>query len=73
MSDRAVYTMFKVRKELGDIADQLIDDLKPVLSLYGMDNRSGFVTFLLINLARSKGINVDIGDLRGVYPDLFSE
>ena len=66
MSDLKKYTTFKVRRELGDIADQLIELYRPVLSVYGMDNRSGFVTYFLIQLARREGLVVDPDLVEGI-------
>ena len=72
MSDLHRYTTFKVRRELGDLADSLIEVYRDKLGVYGMDNRSGFVTYLLISLAKHHGLVVD-PDLRDVYPELLQE
>lgn len=72
LSDLAKYTTFKVRKELGDLADLLIEKHRDRLAVYGMDNRSGFVTYLFLELAKHEGL-VDSVDpeLKKVYSQLF--
>lgn len=59
MSDLNRYTTFKVRKATGDIADLLIKKYGALLSVYGMDNRSGFVTYLIVQLAKREGLISD--------------
>lgn len=57
MSDLGKYTTYKVRRELGDIIDTLIHGkYRERLALLGMDNRSGFVTYIFLELAKHEGL-----------------
>ena len=72
MSDLKKYTTYKVRKELGDLVDQLIEKYIDKLGVLGMDSRSGFITYLLLELAKYHGLIDEIDpELREAYKPLF--
>ena len=72
LSDLGKYTTFKVRKELGDLVDQLIVKYRDKLGVLGMDNRSGFITFLCLELAKHEGLLESVDpELKRVYTQLF--
>jgi len=74
LSDLGKYTTYKVRKELGDIADKLREIYSDRLGVYGMDNRSGFVTYVFLELAKYHGLLDEVDpDLKEAYDKFFSE
>jgi len=75
LSDRGKYTTYKVRKELGDIVDTLIQGkYKTRLAVIGMDNRSGFITYLLLELAKHEGLIDEVDpSLKEAYSRFFNE
>ena len=72
MSDLLKYTTFKVRRELGDIVDLLIDKYGDKLGVLGMDTRSGFITYLCLELAKHEGLLDSVDpELKRFYTQLF--
>jgi len=72
LSDLKKYTTYKVRKELGDLVDLLIVIYQDKLGVYGMDTRSGFVTYLLLELAKYHDLVDEVDPvLKEAYPQLF--
>ena len=68
------YTNIKIRKELGAVMDELVSRLEPYLVLYGLDNRSGLVQYLVVELAKKYDL-VDTMDpyLLEVYRGLLEK
>ena len=74
MSDLKKYTTYKVRRELGDLVDQLIEKYIDKLGVLGMDSRSGFITYLLLELVKHEGLIDEVDpDLKEAYDKVFSE
>ena len=72
LSDLAKYTTFKVRRELGDIVDLLIEKYIDRLGVLGMDSRSGFVSYVFLELAKHEGLIDEIDPaLKRFYSGLF--
>jgi len=74
MSDLKKYTTYKVRRELGDLVDQLIEKYIDKLGVLGMDSRSGFITYLLLELVKHEGLIDEVDpELKEAYDKVFSE
>jgi len=74
MSDLKKYTTYKVRRELGDLVDQLIEKYIDKLGVLGMDSRSGFITYLLLELVKHEGLIDEVDpELKEAYDKFFSE